>query len=120
MMPRRLVKWVNRHPRSTGLILLMSVAIPGFISQSIIIAEQNRDMQCVASWADQFTARSEALVEPAKKKDEAEDRLIRAVAMNDPELFRSALAEYVEASDELAAVREEQPIPEAPRFQCPD
>lgn len=117
-MPRRVARWIRDHPRTVGIVVVASVAIPGFVALDQVQREQGELVECVTSWADEFTARSEYLADPIARREAAEDRIMRAVAMSDEEAFRSALTEYVEAADALDQARTDRPIPEPPRLQC--
>lgn len=118
MMIARVRKFCRRHRWILVLLILLAVVVPGFIRTEQLDDRQDNYIECVAEWADQTTARSEYLAAPIARKDVAEDNLIRAVALDDPEEFRVALTEYLEASDALAEARAEQPVPESPRLQC--
>lgn len=111
-------EWFYRNPVLVVLACMVAVAVPGFLRTEQIDRSQEDFIQCVASWGHEAALRAEALDSPSQARNDALDRLVRAAALGNQELFAQRLEEYVSASDALSAAIASNPVPESPTLQC--
>lgn len=74
--------------------------------------------KCSAQWQQQFGSAYRARIAAAKKVDTALDGVLRAVAAEDPDAFRRAVAQYVQLRDDQATARADNPLPPLPEQLC--
>jgi hypothetical protein len=117
-MPRRISRWLSDRPIVTTLIFIAAVTVPGYCSVQNVNDRQEDFISCVSQWGTDSTERTETLTDLSQERTAALDRLIRAVAQQDPELFRGRITEYIATSDAYEAALEDNPIPEAPDLRC--
>lgn len=136
----------RNHPILLAVVLMLAVVVPGYLRVQHItdnqartsqqLAQQQRDRDaftaCMASWADQYTARAErvsklsatttaalaantralnVVIGDAIRQDQA------ALARDIPTYQAAAEAYNTAAKASVDALRTD-PIPDAPKFQC--
>lgn len=117
-MTNRLGKFMRRHRWVLVLVLVLFAVTPAFVSIQFYQREQGQLIDCLTEWADASSDRSEYLSDLTGNRNQALDQVIRAVAANDEAAFRSALSEYIMASDALESARTATPQPERPSLRC--
>lgn len=152
-MIRRIFRWRDRvtgaarnHPFLLALVVFLIAAVPAYLrvqhitdsqartSQQLTQQQHDRDAftACIASWADQYTARAErvsklnkatadALAANTRTWNTVVADLIRkdqaALAQDIPIYQKAAEAWNAAAKASTEALRTD-PIPDAPKFQC--
>lgn len=138
-MIRRIRSWRSRvgavarsHPFLLALIVFLAVAVPGFVRVQQVSDEQGDQGRCLASWADQYTARAERITGINSVTTTAQGAYIHALNITLDDAIRkdqAALARDLPAYEKAAVDYEatagmskaaiaRDPIPPAPKFQC--
>lgn len=125
-MPHRTAyRWLSTHPWITSLIMVALVTIGAAWRDSRRDAEQDRFVQCVATWADDTAARAGKLgiarAELDNKNDDLWRTFSRLLAAPDPNgraVFQTHLNDYIEASDAYRTAVATNPIPTPPKLNC--
>lgn len=138
-MIRRIFGWRDRvtglaekHPFLLSLIVMLIVVTPAFVRIQIVADKQRDANTCVASWADQYTARADRITKVNAATTKAQGEYIHAlnVALNDAirqdhaalardlPAYQKASVDYETASKASKDAAERDPIPDAPKFQC--
>jgi hypothetical protein len=73
---------------------------------------------CVGGWQQQFGTAYKARLAASISVEGALDRVIRAVAAQDPVKFKRAVRTYVRLRDEQAQDRRTHPLPPLPEKLC--
>lgn len=55
------MSWLDRRPWLLALIVVLVVAVPGYVRMEQIANQQGEMLECVRDWADATTERSERL-----------------------------------------------------------
>lgn len=119
-MVGRFLRWMGRRPWLLLLIFILVVVAGGFWRIEQLLQRDRQTRACVAITVDQLVARTDALRVPNEELRTATDELIRSAGSGDRALFNDKLNNYVEKSDKLKQAQRDNPIPERPRFSCPD
>lgn len=73
---------------------------------------------CTAEWQADFLIAYEARSSAGIVVSDAMDRLVRAVADQDPHAFRAALKHYLAVRDRQNEERAKNPLPPLPQVRC--
>lgn len=119
-MVGRVWRWLGRRPWLLLLVFILVVVAGGFWRVGQLYQRDHQTRVCVAAAVDQLVARADALREPNEELRTATDELIRSAGSGDPVLFNDKLNNYVEKSDKLKQAQRDNPVPERPRFTCPE
>jgi hypothetical protein len=111
-------RWLRDRPLFAALLMLVVVAVPGFLRVEGVARQQAELITCVQAWGDASVARTALLGGLAQARADALDELVRAVAEQDEQQFAAALAAYLAASDEYRTALAEHPVPEPPSLRC--
>jgi hypothetical protein len=111
-------RWLRDRPLFAALLMLVVVAVPGFVRVESVARQQSEIITCVQAWGDASVARTALLGGLAQARADALDELVRAVAKQDEQEFAAALAAYLAASDEYRTALAEHPVPEPPSLRC--
>lgn len=136
----------RNHPFLLALIVFLIAAVPAYLRVQHItdrqartsqeLAQQQRDRDaftaCMASWADQYTARAERVSKLNATTTAALAANIRALNVvigdairqdqaalkQDIPTYQAAAAAYNTAAKASVDALRTDPIPDAPKFQC--
>jgi hypothetical protein len=129
-MPWRAARRALESKTAGWLIVTLLVAS---LAANIVIPLQVRSAhECLARWADAYTARTERVLHSADSlnaaqtvRDDALDALVRAIPTRDRARFARALTAYLRASDGYARARAAyrgqvaaNPVPAPPKLRC--
>lgn len=121
---RRAWDWLAHH-QFVAAVLVFTVIIAAAFTRDYVREQRDRQRaECVAAWADEFTARTSALTAAGNLRADALDTVLRnvfdqiATGRSDPAAFRQRLADYVTASDTYKASQVDNPVPDPPRIRC--
>jgi hypothetical protein len=99
-----------------GVMLVVFSLVGAFVAVGAQ-AQGDRRQACIEEWATAYTARGQALGDLSTERLDALDALVRAVAINDPEVFQMRLDAYLAASDEYRKQVKDVPVP-VPDLDC--
>lgn len=126
MMRRRIARWFGRHPFLMSALLILVIAGPGFLRVEQISNRQIELGECVRQTVNQIVARTDALSGPTRDRANALDALILTFRPQingqppDRAAIDKAFREYFAASDKYRETLRTHPIPDAPKFNCPN
>jgi hypothetical protein len=117
---RSLVAGLDRHPWLFSLVLILVVAVPGFIRVEAINNKTDETVACVQEWAEANSNRTRTVSAANQKRQDATDTLIRsvAIAQTDPGAWTKAYEAYIEASDDYTETIKKNPVPPPPTDIC--
>lgn len=75
-------------------------------------------IQCISNWASAFSNRTNALVGPSSKRNDALDTLVIAFGTRDQAKIVKSYALYKKASATYTRLLKEHPVPPSPKFVC--
>lgn len=102
------------------IALILTVTLNAAVGVLLIQTRQStaRYATCTAEWQQQFGEAYSARVEAATAVSEAMDRVVFAVAHQDPKEFRKAVANYVALRSDQADAQKNNPLPPLPEVLC--
>lgn len=126
----------SRNKIGRGLIVALSVALVLNFGLGLLLVQQRatgertaregerlaRDLatysNCTNKWQQDFATGYQARYDAAVLVSEAMDGVVGAVAAQDPEKFRAAIARYLKVREQQNADREKTPLPPLPDQLC--
>lgn len=119
-MTERLHRLIDRHPIVTALIVLVLVAVPGYVRLEQISRGQDRLLECIADWSTDTADRQTLIGELDRQREDALDRLVRTMPSRfaSPPFFRRVLGEYIETSNAYQRAYDDNPVPEPVTSRC--
>jgi len=102
--------------------LVLTLALNAVVGVLLIQTRRSANdyAACSAQWQQQFGTAYRARVAASIEVDTAQDAVFRAVAANDPDAFKVALAEYIKVRDQQKSERAKNPLPPLPEQLCGD
>jgi hypothetical protein len=122
---KKIWRWFAQHPWVFSLLLIVVVALPGFIRVENLSRAQDRTIDCVSKAFSQLVDRANALTIPARDRADALDALFQTFRPTlsgqqpDRAIINAAFQKYFDAADRYSTLLREHPIPPDPRFTCP-
>src|SRR5690349_13858804 len=117
-MIRRRIKWLADHPWLLALVFVLVIATGPVIAFTIYNNDHAKLLDCLSSWADEYSNRSSIVAKATNDLRDSEDKVIRAAARGDRKAIIEELGNYVIYSDKLKQVLKDHPIPETPKLRC--
>lgn len=102
------------------IALVLTLALNTIVGLLLIGTRQSAAeyARCSAEWQQEFGSAYRARVATVSAVDRSLDRVVRAVADQDPVAFKKAVRHYVALRDKQTQAREENPLPPLPETLC--
>lgn len=122
-------QWLAGRAANLLIIVLLATSLTMTAVNQVQIRRQS---DCLARWADAYTARVNRITEANNAHNEASDKLTaatntvlldainadRAGLKRDIPKYRAAVKDYQDAAAVLAKAQKANPVPDSPRLHC--
>lgn len=104
--------FLNRYPWLTSLILIVVVAVPGYLRMQQITDDNTRLVTCVKNWGAKQSDRTTALSGASADRFDALSKILDAVRTNDNTALAKAAADYQHGDAAYRRMARAHPAPE--------
>lgn len=108
----------TRRVLYVGLAISLILNVATGILVGVTLTSTNAYSRCSAEWQQDFSVAYKARVSARASVDNALDKVVTAVALEDPRLFRRAVARYIRLRDQQIKKQERNPLPALPQTTC--
>jgi cytochrome b561 len=100
--------------------LILSIVLVSIVGALLVVTRKSANdyFTCTADWQQQFGKAYKARAEATIAVETALDAVVRAVATQNREAFKRAVAEYVRLRDDQTEERRTNPLPQLPAQLC--
>lgn len=104
--------WLKNHPWVISIIIVVVVAVPGYIRMQTIADDNTQLVTCVKDWGKKQSDRTTALSGASADRFDALSQILAAVQTNDDAALTKAAKAYQQGDAAYKAIGKAHPAPE--------